>query len=201
MYGNLRDIIVFRTLTGATTFARSIRAFNVGGGGSMERLDNAGSFFGKPISRGSPDSFQRTRAARRIFESVMGTTGRRRRRRRGEGGGSYPSLIRTGGRWRESGSSRLDPHGWMTMIDSCAVVITDHEVSAMPSRFRNCPAVVSLDLSFSFFFFLTLCNLPRIKGSYVFTRPAKTCRYPAVLFTKLPLESTIFRFSISTHVA
>jgi len=72
MYENLRDIIIFRILTGAATFARSIRVFNVGdGGGSIERLDNGRSFFCKPISCGSPDSFQWTCAVWRIFQSVM----------------------------------------------------------------------------------------------------------------------------------
>lgn len=40
-------------------FARFICAFNVGDGGSIECFDDGGSFFGEPISYGSPDSFQR----------------------------------------------------------------------------------------------------------------------------------------------
>lgn len=64
------------------------------------------------------------------------------------------------------------------------------------------PSSSSSSLAFSFLasltLFLTLCSL-RIKGSYVFTRPAKTCRYPAVLYTRLPLEMAIFRFSIAIN--
>lgn len=118
-----RDIIVFRILTGAATFARSIRAFNVGDGGSIERLDNGGSFFGKPISRGSPDSFQQAHAARRIFEGIMSA-------------GVLSESDKDGDRRRESGSFRLDLYGWMTMIDNCVA-----PSSLLVIKFRQCHSV------------------------------------------------------------
>lgn len=151
VHRNPWDIIVFRILTGAATFARSIRAFNVGDGGSIERLDNGGSFFGKPISRGSPNSFQRARAARRIFEGIMSagvlSESDKDGDRRDAARVAFPDLI-------------LDGWLWLIIAPRRRIAVIGYEVLAVPFRFRksrrNC-----LPRSF-FYSFSSFSNSPFI---------------------------------------